>query len=53
MNVEGRITKLEEKVGVNKKPETLEDMLTAFNSGVYGQSSVMSVVASILSNGRV
>ena len=28
MNVEGRITKLEEKVGVNKKPETLEDFST-------------------------
>ncbi len=35
----------------SRDPETLKEMLSAFERGEYGQSGVMALVASILSQG--
>jgi hypothetical protein len=50
MNIENRVTKLEDRIGVNQEPETLEAMIKKFNAGEY-KATTMSVVAFILSGG--
>ncbi len=46
-----RISRLEGFMDSSRDPETLEEMLSAFERGEYGQPSVMALVASILSKG--
>lgn len=48
-NIETRVTKLEGSIGINKKAETLEDMIEAFGAGKYGQATVASIVAGAMS----
>ena len=50
--IERRVVKLESSLGLRDKPETVSEMFAAMQRGDYGPSSVMALVASILSNGR-
>lgn len=49
MNIENRVTKLEDRIGVNQTPETLKEMWEKFNRGEYGNHTTMSIVAAYLS----
>ena len=48
---ERRIVRLETLLDSSRGPETLEEMLAAFERGKYSQTSLMEVVVSILANG--
>ena len=41
--------KLEDRIGVNQEPETLEEIFAKFDRGEYGQHTTMSIVAACLS----
>ena len=49
-NVENRISRLENQIGIGKKNETLEDTIAAFQRGDYG-GTAMSVVAFLMNGG--
>lgn len=49
MNIENRLTKLENQIGVNLEPETIEEIYAKFNRGEYGCGTPMSLVAACLS----
>lgn len=49
MNIESRVIKLEDRIGIGQKAETLEEMLEAFGAGRYGQTTIMSIVAGAMS----
>jgi len=46
-----RVNKLEERLGINQEPETLESMHKKLSNGEYKDGNLMSTVVSILSNG--
>ena len=50
MNIQTRVDKLEERLGVNKAPESLEEMFQKLESGAYGMT-LMSIVVFIMSGG--
>jgi len=50
-DLERRVVRLEDCLDSSRGPETLEEMLAAFERGGHGRTSVMAIVASILSNG--
>ena len=50
-NIERRVEKLESSLRIGDKPETIKEMIISMERGSYGPASMMSVTASILSNG--
>ena len=42
MNIESRVMKLEDRIGIGQKAETLDEILEAFGAGRYGQATIMS-----------
>jgi hypothetical protein len=49
MNIENRVAKLEDRIGVNQEPETVEEIFAKFDRGEYGQHTTMGIVAACLS----
>ena len=45
--IESRITKLEDRIGIGQKAETLDEMIAKFDRYEYGQAKVMSVVVAM------
>lgn len=50
-SIEKRIERLESSLRVGENPQTLDEMFQAFERGDYGDSSIMSIVVAIASNG--
>ncbi len=50
--IKGRINKLENQLGANENPKTLEDIVRKFENGDYGHPSVMAIVVSIHMRGK-
>lgn len=48
-NIENRVNRLEDRIGINQKAECLEDMIAKFDRREYGQVTVMSIVAGAMS----
>ncbi len=48
--LEKRVAKLEDCLESSRGPETLEEIISAFERGEYGHTSVMSPVVAILAN---
>jgi len=46
-NIENRVTKLEDRVGIGQRAECLEDMIAKFDRYEYGPEKVMSVVLAL------
>lgn len=49
--VERRISRLEDRLGSSREPETVSDMFGAMQRRAYGDINLTVVVTSILSNG--
>lgn len=49
MNIEGRVNRLEDRIGINQKAETVDEMCAKFSRGEYGQMTTMSIVAGYMS----
>jgi len=50
VSVKKRIEKIESELGITGKPQTLEEMFTAFEQGKYGKLTLMSVVVALIHN---
>lgn len=48
-NIENRVVRLEDRIGINQKAECFEDMIAKFERGEYGQATIMSIVAGAIS----
>jgi len=49
-NIENRVAKLEDRIGIDQPPETVEEMFQKMQRGEYGQGhSLMGIVAACMS----